>query len=83
MYSIIFNSKAEKQFKRLDKETQRRISLFIDRIKVRPFSHDIKRFVGTRFYRARVGKYRLLLDIFQNKLIIVIIEIGLRGKIYK
>jgi len=83
MYSIIFNPKAEKQFKRLDKETKKRISLFLDRIRIRPFSHDIKRFVGTRYYRARVGKYRLLLDIFQDRLIIIVIELGLRGKIYK
>ncbi len=83
MYFIIFNPKAERQFKKLDKETQRRISLFLDRIRIRPFSYDIKRFVGTRYYRARVGKYRLLLDIFQDKLIIVVIELGLRSKIYK
>ncbi len=83
MYSIIFNPKAEKQFKKLDNETKKRISSFLDRIRIRPFSHDIKRLAGTRYYRARVGKYRLILDIFQDKLIIVVIEMELRGKIYK
>ncbi len=83
MYSIFFNPKAEKQFKKLDKETKKRISFFLDRIRIRPFFHDIKKLVGTRYYRIRVGKYRLILDILQNKLIIIVIELGFRSKIYR
>ena len=83
MYSIIFNPKAEKQFKKLDHEIRRRISAVLDRIRIRPFSQDLKRLEGTRYYRARVGKYRIILDIFQDKLIIVVIEVGPRHKIYK
>lgn len=83
MYSIIFNPKAEKQFKKLDYEIRRRISAVLDRIRIRPFSQDLKRLEGTRYYRARVGKYRIILDIYQDKLIIVVIEVGPRHKIYK
>jgi mRNA interferase RelE/StbE len=83
MYSITFNPNAERQFNKLDKETKKRISSFLDRIRIRPFSYDIKQLVGSRYYRARVGKYRLILDIFQDKLIIIVIEIGPRSKIYK
>ncbi len=83
MYTIVFNPRAENQLKKLDKISQERILSVLDRIKIRPFSHDIKKLQGTNYYRARVGDYRLILDIKQNILIIVVIEIGHRKNIYK
>lgn len=83
MYSIIFRPKAEKQLNKLSLEIQGRILNYLDRIKINPFSHDIKRLQGSSYYRARVGNYRLILDIQKNFLTIVIIELGPRHKIYK
>lgn len=78
MYSLTFDSKAEKQLAKLDKSIQERILTALDRIKVRPFSYDIKRLQGTPYYRLRVGRYRIILDIKQNRLIIIVIEVGHR-----
>lgn len=82
MYSIIFDSKAEKQLAKLDKQVQNRILTLLDRIKIRPFSYDIKRLQGTPYYRLRMGKYRIILDIKQNQLIIIVVEVGHRKNIY-
>ena len=82
MYSIKFNPKAEKQLAKLDKQIQNRILIALDRIKIRPFSYDIKRLQGTPYYRLRVGEYRIILDIKQNQLIIIIVEVGHRKNIY-
>ncbi|MFH1310830.1 MAG: type II toxin-antitoxin system mRNA interferase toxin, RelE/StbE family [Nanoarchaeota archaeon] len=82
MYEIILSEKAKKQLKKLNKLTQERIGSVIERIKIRPFSYDIKKLQGTSYYRARVGEYRIILDIQQNKLIIIVIEIGHRKNIY-
>ena len=82
MYSLTFDSKAEKQLAKLDKSIQERILTALDRIKVRPFSYDIKRLQGTPYYRLRVGRYRIILDIKQNRLIIIVIEVGHRKNIY-
>lgn len=82
MYYIKFDAKAEKQLAKLDRQIQNRILTALDRIKVRPFSYDIKRLQGTPYYRLRVGEYRIIFDIKQNQLIIVIIEIGHRKNIY-
>lgn len=83
MYSIIFTPKAENQLKKLDKPFQERILAVLDRIKIRPFSHDVKKLHGTRYFRARAGEYKIILDIQQKKLIIVVIEVGHRKNIYK
>jgi len=82
MYEIIFSERAKAQLKKLDKLVQERIGSVIERIKIRPFSYDIKKLQGTKYYRARVGEYRIILDIRQNKLIIIVIEIGHRKNIY-
>ncbi|MDP2672440.1 MAG: type II toxin-antitoxin system RelE/ParE family toxin [Nanoarchaeota archaeon] len=82
MYSIIFSPLAEKQLKKLDKELQRRILDVLDRIRIRPH-HFVKRLVGSPYFRLRVGNYRIILDIQNDKLVIVVVELGHRKKIYK
>ena len=83
MYTLVFNPKAEIQLKKLDKSIQDRILNALDRIKIRPFDYDLKKLQGTPYYRLRVGEYRVILDILQDKLIIIVIEIGHRKNIYK
>lgn len=81
MYRVEFSQQAEKQFDKLEKEIQCRIINVLDRISVRPF-HFVKSLVGSPYFRLRVGEYRLILDIKQDKLIIFVIELGHRSKIY-
>lgn len=82
MYDVIFYKSAEKQFQKLPKDLKERIVKSIDRIKIRPLSF-VKRLVNSRYFRMRIGDYRLILDIKQDKLIIIVIEIGHRRNIYK
>jgi len=81
MYSIIFDSLAEKQLKKLDKDLQKRILDVLDRIRIRPH-YFVKRLVGSPYFRLRVGDYRVILDIQNDKLVIVVVELGHRSKIY-
>ena len=82
MYDVIFYKFAKSKLKKLSLEAQKRILQALERIKIRPFSF-IKRKQGTPHFIFRVGNYRLILDIKQNKLIIFVIELGLRKNIYK
>ena len=82
MYEIIIIPKAENQLHKLNKDLQKRILNTLERIKIRPH-HFVKRKEGTNYYILRIGKYRAILDIKKNKLIILVIEIGLRKNIYK
>ena len=81
MYSIIFNPFAEKQLKKLDNNLQRRILDVLNRIRIRPH-HFVKRLVGSPYFRLRVGDYRIILDIQNDKLVIVVVELGHRKNIY-
>ncbi len=82
MYKIVLSGKAKKQLTKLPKETQNRIGSVIERLKIRPY-HIIKKIIGSPYFRARAGDYRLILDIKKNILIVYVIEIRQRKNVYK
>jgi len=81
MYEIIVSDLAKKQLSKISQEMKDRIGIVLERIRIRPF-HFVKRLVGSTYYRLRVGDYRIILDIKEDKLIIFIIELGHRRNIY-
>ena len=82
MYKIELSQTAEKQFYKLEKELQIRIISTLNRIRIRPYSH-IKKLVNSPYFCLRVGDYRIILDIKEEKLLIFVIELGHRRRIYK
>ncbi|MCK5283085.1 MAG: type II toxin-antitoxin system RelE/ParE family toxin [Nanoarchaeota archaeon] len=82
MFNIEFSKTAQKQLYKLGKDIQIRIISTLGRIRVRPYPH-VKKIVGSNFFRLRVGKYRVILDIQKNIMIIYVIEIGHRRNIHK
>ena len=81
MYSVEFSKKSEKQFDKLPLNIQERIISCLERIKIRPH-HFVKRIVGSTYFRARAGDYRIIIDIKQMILIIHVVEVGHRKNIY-
>lgn len=82
MYDFNFSIKFEKQFDKLDILTQKRIINSLERIRIRPY-YFVKKIVGTKFFRLRVGDYRIILKILNKKLKIFVLELGHRKNIYK
>ena len=82
MYEVIFDNLAKKQFAKLNTQLQARILKTLERIKIRPH-HFTKSLSGSKYYSLRAGDYRIILDIQNNKLIIIVVEIGPRKNIYK
>ena len=82
MYQVEFSMLAESQLAKLEKEIQERVINVLERIRIRPY-HFVQRLVGSQYYRVRVGDYRVILDIKQDKMIIFVIELGHRKSIYK
>ena len=73
--------KAKKYFDSLDSLIQNRIKAALRKLSLEPPQGDIVSLTDRDGFRLRVGKYRLLFDIVDDK--IVIYDIGLRGQIYK
>ena len=85
MWRIEISKKAEKEFSKLDYQSQREIKKYLDKLLEGQDPYRFgKALVGdlSGFWRYRVGKYRLICEIQKNVLIIEIISIARRDKIY-
>lgn len=82
MYNLEFDEKPLKFFRKLDKFSQERIGKKIEDLKENP--HLGKPLVGrlSGLWKLRVGKYRVIYKIVQNKLLILVLDIGYRKNIY-
>ncbi len=84
-YKVEYTSKARKDLKNLPLEISQSIIRSINRIKYEPYPH-IKKIKGTQknpLYTHRVGEYRAILYIENERLLIMVIEAGHRKKIYR
>ena len=87
-YKLGFTSKAKKQFEKLDTYTQEQISRYIEKHfcddLVDPRSHG-KPLTGKLkgYWRYETGKYRLICDIQDGILLVLVIKIGHRREVYR
>ncbi len=82
MYKIVFVKKAKKALDKLEFGDKERIVNALDRIVVRPEAFLV-RLVGDKLYKFRVGDYRLIIDLINDELIILVVKIGHRKNVYK
>lgn len=81
MYNIIIKKPAKKFIDKLPMNEQRRIVKAIEKL---PNGDDIKKLKGYNdIYRLRVGDYRILYTVNNNELLIMVLDVGNRGQIYK
>ncbi len=66
----------------LDKTIQKRIIKKLETIRDNPFFYTT-RLVGFDLYKIRVGDYRIIISIEKNTLVILVLKVGHRSKIYK
>ncbi len=85
-YSVVFTAEAKKELKRLDKHTA---SLIIGWIEKNLQGCDNPRAKGRGLsanrsgqWRYRIGDYRLITEIQDDKIIILVVSIGHRRDVY-
>ena len=87
IYEIITTDKFDKSFKKLDRKTQRMIKSWIDKNLVGTSNprKSGKGLTSNRSgqWRYRVGNYRIITEIQDEKIVIIFIDIGHRSKIYR
>ncbi len=85
MYSVIYSPAARRDLKKLSHDAARRIISSIEEIKTDPYSH-VKKLKGlgkSPLYSLRIGARRVIMSIEDDRLIIFVIEVGDRSKIYR
>jgi mRNA interferase RelE/StbE len=83
MYQVEFTSRAIKNLKKIDLKYQ---SLIIDKLenlaKNPTKASNIKHLIGTKYNRLRVADYRVIYELQNTELIVLVIDINHRKNIY-
>jgi mRNA interferase RelE/StbE len=83
-WQVIIHRKVEKILKRLDGDTLERIRRAIRGLATEPRPAGVKKLTGyDNLYRARVGDWRIIYAIEDDKLIVLVLEISTRGGAYR
>lgn len=87
IYQLVTTDKFDKAFNKLDRQTQKIIKAWLDKNLMNctdPRIHG-KGLTSNRSgqWRYRVGDYRILAEIQDERLVLVLIDIGHRSRIYK
>ena len=87
-WKLEFDPNAEKELKKLDKQVAIRILKFL---KERLLTAEDPRILGEalkgskfgEFWKYRVGSYRVICEIIDNRMVILVLKIGDRKEVYK
>ena len=87
IYQLVTTDRFDKAFKKLDRQTQKIIKAWLDKNLMNCTDPRIygKGLTSNRSgqWRYRVGDYRILAEIQEEQLVLVLIDIGHRSRIYK
>ena len=83
MYSIELLPSAAKALAKLDRPIQLRIARRLDRLAVEPRADAAKLRGASDIWRGRIGDYRVIYQIEDGRLRVLVIRIGHRRDIYR
>ena len=82
--AIHFTPAAARQLERLDKPVRRRVATAINSLAAEPRPAGVKKLAGSGdLWRIRVGDYRIVYQIHDRHLVVVIVTIGHRSDVYR
>lgn len=83
-YSVKIAPAAERQLHKLDPPIRRRLQAAIDLLAANPRPPKAIQLVGgAGEWRVRTGDYRIIYEIHDNQLIILVLRVGHRREIYR
>ncbi len=80
-YEILYSDTGAEDLASLDVMMQKRAKKKLEAIRSNPYIY-VKRLSGVDLFSLRVGDYRILMDIKNNKMIIFVVKIGHRKGVY-
>ena len=85
MFTVEYSKTAIKTLKRLPRNVANRLLDKMDEIAKAPFEHhrNVKPLKGSPYYRLRVGDWRIVYEIQEKRINILVLKIAPRGEVYK
>jgi mRNA interferase RelE/StbE len=82
-YTVRIRNAAEKALARISPPYQNRIIEAIRLLSAEPRPHGVKKLTDRDGWRIRVGDYRIVYEIQDDRLVVLVIAVGHRGSIYR
>jgi mRNA interferase RelE/StbE len=83
-YFVDLSPLAEKQVRKIrNGELQQRLLTAMTELGVDPRPQGTKRMVSNPFWRIRVGDWRIVYEIQDDVLVVVVVTLGIRGDVYE
>lgn len=83
-YTIEFSSAAVRQLRKLDRRAQRRVQAAVELLAQEPRPAGAKKLVGgDGEWRVRTGDYRIVYEIDDGVLLVLVLAVGHRREIYR
>jgi mRNA interferase RelE/StbE len=84
MYRILFSPRADREFRKLVRDVQERLTPIIASLANQPRPPGCKKLSNKDpHWRVRVGDYRIIYQIADEALIVLIVRVGHRREIYR
>lgn len=84
MYQIEFSRQADRQFRSLPSQIQQRLKPRIDALATVPRPHGSEKLSGIeQLYRIRVGDYRIVYAVEDDRLLVLVVKVGHRREVYR
>ena len=82
-YHVEVAAAAVRQLRKLDRSAQRRVQAAIELLAAEPRPNGAKKLVGgDGEWRVRTGDYRIVYEIHDNVLLVLVVAVGHRREIY-
>ena len=82
-FEVIFKRSVAKDLRQIPKKDVAKILKRIDALRTEPRPSGVEKLSGQEKYRIRQGIYRILYEIRNNELIVVVVKIGHRRDDYR
>ena len=79
---IEWDPRALKDLRKLERDIQRAVVEAVERLAMNPRPPGCKKLVGRDGWRLRVRDYRLLYDVYDDRLVVYVVHVGHRRDIY-
>ena len=82
-YRVILPRSVQRELDRLPDDVVKRILARLSRLEANPRPADVKKLKGRDAWRIRVGDYRVIFEIHERELQVLVITVGHRREIYR
>ena len=83
IYSVFIEKSAKKELTKIGLPDRDRIITAIRKLSENPRPLKVKKLTGREAWRIRIGNYRVIYEIKDDQLIVLVITIGHRREIYR